>query len=87
MEHTVCIAQDTCINVHSVSGKDFIAPLPFQVSNFLGLCRTSYEINFVSTNCDVRMTRAMRLIQYLNMNSEIDLQVYEAVKSTQKTLI
>ncbi|XP_041922218.1 anaphase-promoting complex subunit 1 isoform X2 [Alosa sapidissima] len=32
VEHTVCIAQDTCVNVHSVSGKDFIAPLPFQVS-------------------------------------------------------
>ncbi|XP_031434697.1 anaphase-promoting complex subunit 1 isoform X2 [Clupea harengus] len=32
VEHTVCIAQSTCVNVHSVSGKDFIAPLPFQVS-------------------------------------------------------
>ncbi|KAL2083271.1 hypothetical protein ACEWY4_021044 [Coilia grayii] len=32
VEHTVCIAQGTCVNVHSVSGKDFIAPLPFQVS-------------------------------------------------------
>ncbi|XP_063048013.1 anaphase-promoting complex subunit 1 isoform X2 [Engraulis encrasicolus] len=32
VEHAVCIAQGTCVNVHSVSGKDFIAPLPFQVS-------------------------------------------------------
>uniref|UniRef100_A0AAY4C5Y8 Anaphase-promoting complex subunit 1 n=1 Tax=Denticeps clupeoides TaxID=299321 RepID=A0AAY4C5Y8_9TELE len=32
VEQTVCIAQSTCVNVHSVSGKDFISPLPFQVS-------------------------------------------------------
>ncbi|XP_046885397.1 LOW QUALITY PROTEIN: anaphase-promoting complex subunit 1 [Hypomesus transpacificus] len=31
-EQTVCIVQSTCVNVHSVSGKDFISPLPFQVS-------------------------------------------------------
>ncbi|KAK9541139.1 hypothetical protein VZT92_001206 [Zoarces viviparus] len=33
VEQTVCIAQSSCINVHTVTGKDFIAPLPFQVSN------------------------------------------------------
>ncbi|KAM8859323.1 anaphase-promoting complex subunit 1 isoform 2-T2 [Spinachia spinachia] len=33
MEQTVCIVQSSCINVHTVTGKDFIAPLPFQVSN------------------------------------------------------
>ncbi|TSN48450.1 Anaphase-promoting complex subunit 1 [Bagarius yarrelli] len=33
-EHSVCIVQSTCVNVHSVSGKDFISPLPFQVSFF-----------------------------------------------------
>lgn len=32
MEQTVCIVQSTCINVHTVTGKDFISPLPFQVS-------------------------------------------------------
>lgn len=33
VEHTVCIVQSSCINVHTVSGKDFISPLPFQVSD------------------------------------------------------
>ncbi|XP_037322013.2 anaphase-promoting complex subunit 1 isoform X3 [Pungitius pungitius] len=33
VEQTVCIIQSSCINVHTVTGKDFIAPLPFQVSN------------------------------------------------------
>ncbi|CAN9499595.1 unnamed protein product [Ophioblennius macclurei] len=32
VEHTVCIIQSNCINVHSVTGKDFLSPLPFQVS-------------------------------------------------------
>ncbi|XP_030628160.1 anaphase-promoting complex subunit 1 [Chanos chanos] len=32
VEQTVCIVQNTCVNVHSMSGKDFISPLPFQVS-------------------------------------------------------
>uniref|UniRef100_A0A9J8D0C1 Anaphase-promoting complex subunit 1 n=1 Tax=Cyprinus carpio carpio TaxID=630221 RepID=A0A9J8D0C1_CYPCA len=32
VEQTVCIFQSTCVNVHSISGKDFISPLPFQVS-------------------------------------------------------
>ncbi|XP_028982960.1 anaphase-promoting complex subunit 1 isoform X2 [Betta splendens] len=32
-EQTVCIIQSSCVNVHTVTGKDFIAPLPFQVSN------------------------------------------------------
>jgi len=30
-EQTVCIVQSSCINVHTVSGKDFTSPLPFQV--------------------------------------------------------
>uniref|UniRef100_A0A3Q2CTV5 Anaphase-promoting complex subunit 1 n=1 Tax=Cyprinodon variegatus TaxID=28743 RepID=A0A3Q2CTV5_CYPVA len=33
LEKTVCIFQSSCINVHTVTGKDFISPLPFQVSN------------------------------------------------------
>lgn len=33
VEHTVCIVQSSCVNVHTVSGKDFISPLPFQVSD------------------------------------------------------
>uniref|UniRef100_A0A6Q2Y983 Anaphase-promoting complex subunit 1 n=1 Tax=Esox lucius TaxID=8010 RepID=A0A6Q2Y983_ESOLU len=28
----VCIVQSSCVNVHSSTGKDFISPLPFQVS-------------------------------------------------------
>ncbi|KAL0964539.1 hypothetical protein UPYG_G00325360 [Umbra pygmaea] len=32
MEQTVCIVQSHCVNVHSSTGKDFISPLPFQVS-------------------------------------------------------
>ncbi|KAJ8248603.1 hypothetical protein GJAV_G00243760 [Gymnothorax javanicus] len=32
VEQTVCIVQNTCVNVHSTSGKDFVSPLPFQVS-------------------------------------------------------
>uniref|UniRef100_A0A7N6BMK7 Anaphase-promoting complex subunit 1 n=1 Tax=Anabas testudineus TaxID=64144 RepID=A0A7N6BMK7_ANATE len=33
VEQTVCIVQSSCVNIHTVTGKDFIAPLPFQVSN------------------------------------------------------
>lgn len=33
VEHTVCIVQSSCVNVHTETGKDFISPLPFQVSN------------------------------------------------------
>uniref|UniRef100_A0A8B9HLC7 Anaphase-promoting complex subunit 1 n=1 Tax=Astyanax mexicanus TaxID=7994 RepID=A0A8B9HLC7_ASTMX len=29
---SICIVQSMCVNVHTVSGKDFISPLPFQVS-------------------------------------------------------
>ncbi|XP_054654988.1 anaphase-promoting complex subunit 1 isoform X1 [Dunckerocampus dactyliophorus] len=32
VEHTVCIVQNGCVNIHSVTGKDFLSPLPFQVS-------------------------------------------------------
>lgn len=31
MEKTVCIVQSACINVHTMTGKDFIPPLPFPV--------------------------------------------------------
>uniref|UniRef100_A0A8C2A3Z6 Anaphase-promoting complex subunit 1 n=1 Tax=Cyprinus carpio TaxID=7962 RepID=A0A8C2A3Z6_CYPCA len=37
VEKTVCIVQSTCVNVHSMSGKDFISPLPFQVRTDLNL--------------------------------------------------
>uniref|UniRef100_A0A665TCG1 Anaphase promoting complex subunit 1 n=1 Tax=Echeneis naucrates TaxID=173247 RepID=A0A665TCG1_ECHNA len=33
VEQTVCIIQSSCVNVHTVTGKDFISPLPFQVSD------------------------------------------------------
>uniref|UniRef100_A0A8B9HLH4 Anaphase-promoting complex subunit 1 n=1 Tax=Astyanax mexicanus TaxID=7994 RepID=A0A8B9HLH4_ASTMX len=32
IEQGICIVQSMCVNVHTVSGKDFISPLPFQVS-------------------------------------------------------
>ncbi|XP_019719671.1 anaphase-promoting complex subunit 1 [Hippocampus comes] len=32
VEHTVCILQNGCVNIHTVTGKDFLSPLPFQVS-------------------------------------------------------
>lgn len=31
VEKTVCIVQSACINVHTMTGKDFIPPLPFPV--------------------------------------------------------
>ncbi|KAI5108590.1 anaphase-promoting complex subunit 1 isoform X2, partial [Silurus meridionalis] len=47
VEQSVCIVQSTCVNVHSVSGKDFISPLPFQVSF---LWPTKYGLLFERKN-------------------------------------
>uniref|UniRef100_A0A7M4F1M5 Anaphase-promoting complex subunit 1 n=1 Tax=Crocodylus porosus TaxID=8502 RepID=A0A7M4F1M5_CROPO len=33
VEKCICILQSSCINVHSIEGKDFVAALPFQVAN------------------------------------------------------
>ncbi|CAJ0931698.1 unnamed protein product [Ranitomeya imitator] len=33
VEKCICILQRSCINVHNTEGKDYIAPLPFQVAN------------------------------------------------------
>uniref|UniRef100_A0A8C0L536 Anaphase-promoting complex subunit 1 n=1 Tax=Canis lupus dingo TaxID=286419 RepID=A0A8C0L536_CANLU len=33
VEKCICILQSSCINMHSVEGKDYIASLPFQVAN------------------------------------------------------
>lgn len=44
VEQTVCIVQSTCINVHTVTGKDFIAPLPFQVLGLGGWGGHTWEI-------------------------------------------
>uniref|UniRef100_A0A8B9SCS9 Anaphase promoting complex subunit 1 n=1 Tax=Apteryx owenii TaxID=8824 RepID=A0A8B9SCS9_APTOW len=33
VEKCICILQNSCINVHSIEGKDYIAALPFQVAN------------------------------------------------------
>ncbi|KAG9468650.1 hypothetical protein GDO78_022271 [Eleutherodactylus coqui] len=33
IEKCICILQGSCINVHNTEGKDYIAPLPFQVAN------------------------------------------------------
>lgn len=32
VERCICILQSSCINMHSIEGKDYIASLPFQVS-------------------------------------------------------
>ena len=37
VEKCICILQNSCINVHSIEGKDYIAALPFQVSVVLFL--------------------------------------------------
>ncbi|XP_004399939.1 PREDICTED: anaphase-promoting complex subunit 1 [Odobenus rosmarus divergens] len=33
VEKCICILQSSCINMHSIEGKDYIASLPFQVAN------------------------------------------------------
>ncbi|KAM4693876.1 anaphase-promoting complex subunit 1 [Discoglossus pictus] len=33
VEKCVCVLQSSCISVHNTEGKDYIAPLPFQVAN------------------------------------------------------
>ncbi|KAG8444074.1 hypothetical protein GDO86_009313 [Hymenochirus boettgeri] len=33
VEKCICVLQSSCINVHNTDGKDYIAPLPFQVAN------------------------------------------------------
>ncbi|XP_019518437.1 PREDICTED: anaphase-promoting complex subunit 1 isoform X7 [Hipposideros armiger] len=33
VEKCICILQSSCINIHSIEGKDYIASLPFQVAN------------------------------------------------------
>lgn len=43
MEQTVCIVQGSCVNIHTVTGKDFISPLPFQVRD-VGF---SFHVTFV----------------------------------------
>uniref|UniRef100_A0A4W4HBL4 Anaphase-promoting complex subunit 1 n=1 Tax=Electrophorus electricus TaxID=8005 RepID=A0A4W4HBL4_ELEEL len=47
VEQSVCIVQSTCVNVHTVSGKDFISPLPFQVST---LWPTTFGLLFERKN-------------------------------------
>lgn len=32
VEKCICILQSSCMNMHSVDGKDYIASLPFQVN-------------------------------------------------------
>lgn len=32
VEKCICILQSSCINMHSIEGKDYIASLPFQVN-------------------------------------------------------
>ncbi|XP_073096980.1 anaphase-promoting complex subunit 1 isoform X3 [Manis javanica] len=33
VEKCICILQSSCVNMHSIEGKDYIASLPFQVAN------------------------------------------------------
>ncbi|KAJ3609964.1 hypothetical protein NHX12_022058 [Muraenolepis orangiensis] len=49
LEQTVCILQSSCINVHSTTGKDFISPLPFQVSH---LWATAFGLLLERKNSD-----------------------------------
>ncbi|KAK0145167.1 Anaphase-promoting complex subunit 1 [Merluccius polli] len=49
LEQTVCILQSSCVNVHSVTGKDFISPLPFQVSH---LWATAFGLLLERKNSD-----------------------------------
>lgn len=51
VEKCICILQNSCINVHSIEGKDYIAALPFQVSaacflstNGLVICLHTVEV-------------------------------------------
>uniref|UniRef100_A0A4W3J5N0 Anaphase promoting complex subunit 1 n=1 Tax=Callorhinchus milii TaxID=7868 RepID=A0A4W3J5N0_CALMI len=46
-EKCVCIVQKSCVNVHTVDGKDYIAPLPFQVA---GVWATRYGLIFERSN-------------------------------------
>ncbi|XP_059929879.1 anaphase-promoting complex subunit 1 isoform X4 [Gadus macrocephalus] len=48
-EQTVCILESSCLNVHSVTGKDFISPLPFQVSH---LWATAFGLLLERKNSD-----------------------------------
>lgn len=36
LEKCICILQTSCMNMHSIDGKDYIASLPFQVSHVHG---------------------------------------------------
>ncbi|GCC32344.1 hypothetical protein chiPu_0010805 [Chiloscyllium punctatum] len=46
-EKCVCIVQKSCVNVHTVDGKDYIAPLPFQVAD---VWATKYGLIFERSN-------------------------------------
>uniref|UniRef100_A0A8C8E7G3 Anaphase-promoting complex subunit 1 n=1 Tax=Otus sunia TaxID=257818 RepID=A0A8C8E7G3_9STRI len=47
VEKCICILQNSCINVHSIEGKDYIAALPFQVAN---VWPTKYGLLFERSN-------------------------------------
>uniref|UniRef100_A0A6I8P4H6 Anaphase-promoting complex subunit 1 n=1 Tax=Ornithorhynchus anatinus TaxID=9258 RepID=A0A6I8P4H6_ORNAN len=48
VEKCICILQSSCVNVHSIEGKDYIASLPFQVAN---VWPTKYGLLFERTSC------------------------------------
>uniref|UniRef100_A0A452FKB4 Anaphase-promoting complex subunit 1 n=1 Tax=Capra hircus TaxID=9925 RepID=A0A452FKB4_CAPHI len=52
VEKCICILQSSCINMHSIEGKDYIASLPFQVAN---VWPTKYGLLFErsSSSCEV----------------------------------
>uniref|UniRef100_A0A8C6DUY4 Anaphase promoting complex subunit 1 n=1 Tax=Moschus moschiferus TaxID=68415 RepID=A0A8C6DUY4_MOSMO len=52
VEKCICILQSSCINIHSIEGKDYIASLPFQVAN---VWPTKYGLLFErsSSSCEV----------------------------------
>lgn len=47
VEKCICILQSSCINIHSIEGKDYIASLPFQVAN---VWPTKYGLLFERTS-------------------------------------
>ncbi|XP_063774168.1 anaphase-promoting complex subunit 1 isoform X1 [Pseudophryne corroboree] len=55
VEKCICILQSSCINVHNTEGKDYIAPLPFQVAN---VWPTKYGLLFERNSCSYEVPQS-----------------------------
>ncbi|KAJ0067016.1 hypothetical protein NL108_006265, partial [Boleophthalmus pectinirostris] len=78
VEHTVCIMQSSCINVHTVTGKDFISPLPFQVRQnifavFLPITYSFRNILYFIKVSDVWPTKFGLVLERKNTTSDSQL--------------